>query len=376
MSKNRPDLDAIRTNNQVPDDEIISYRPRIYGAVNIPFTEGREMTKTEGQLLDRLTLEHGLLGLSQFRDIARNSFAEGERRFPDNTLPSNIPSDRAREWQGNDGHRDAFRHAFWSAQLAQKYGAEWATAFTTAHEGVPGNWANREAMDLHNNSVGIQIGAANRNASPEQLANLVEQAVNQGKTVVVDRNGSLEWSDRVTKGQHGLSPDDVIGPRLQTPGVVSTQSVASLSTPTDPQTVAVAAADQNKPQTLNQVASNVAKMQEDPMYGQVVTAMNTKGLDADVLAPKVYADAVNARLAEVKNVEVGKQITDANGNPDRTIFAFDGTRDPVGLNHSRTSENEARATSVQVAANSVEQTRAQQIAQPDQQERKPISLTV
>jgi hypothetical protein len=146
-------------------------------------------------------------------------------------LPSGVPAEREREWQGNDGHRDAFRHAYWSARLTQEYGTDWARAFTTAHEGLPGNVANREAMDLYNNSVGIEIGAANRNATPKELAQLIEQAVSQGKTVVMQSDGKLQWSDRVRVGEHGLSPDEVIGPHKATPGVVSTRSMAALDTP-------------------------------------------------------------------------------------------------------------------------------------------------
>ena len=231
MSDPRPDLAEIRAKYQVADDELVTYRPRAYGAIDIPFTEGREMTRTEGELLDRLTRDRGLLGLSGFRDIAQDAFAEGTRRYPDNAVPASVPDERAREWQGNDGHRDAFRHAYWSARLAQEYGPEWARAFTTAHEGVPGNWADREAMDLYNNSVGIGIGASHRDASPQELAGLVQRAVQEGKLVVVDREGQLAWSDQVRIGQHGLSSDEVIGPQLRTPGAVSTESRAALGAP-------------------------------------------------------------------------------------------------------------------------------------------------
>ena len=224
MSGTRPDLDEVRRSYQVADDEVITYRPRVYGAIEIPFTDGRQMTRAEGELLDRLTRDRGLLGLSAFRDIARDAFAEAERRYPDNTVPADVPANRAREWQGNDGHRDAFRHAYWSARLAQEYGPAWARAFTTAHEGLPGNWANREAMDLYNNGIGVRIGAAHRDASPERIAELVRQAVDRGELVVIDRNGQMEWSDRVGLGQHGLSREDVIGPQLRTPGAVSTDT--------------------------------------------------------------------------------------------------------------------------------------------------------
>jgi hypothetical protein len=227
VSDPRPDLGTVRTQYQVPDDEVITYRPRAFGAVDIPFTSGRQMTKTEGELLDGLTLRRGMLGLSEFKDIAGDAFERGTERFPDNPLPSGVQEDRAAEWQGNDGHRDAFRHSYWSARLAQEYGADWARAFTTAHEGLPGNVANREAMDLYNNSIGIQIGAANPNASPEELANLVQNAVTQGRTVVINRSGDLEWSDRVPVGQHGLTREDVLEPHMQTPQVVPTKSAAA-----------------------------------------------------------------------------------------------------------------------------------------------------
>ena len=344
MSDPRPNLDDIRRNNQVADDEVITYRPRLYGAIDIPFTDGRQMTQTEGELLDRLTRDRGLLGLRDFRDIATGAFAEGERRFPDNPVPAGVPADREREWQGNDGHRDAFRHAFWSARLAQEYGPDWAKAFTTAHEGLPGNWANREAMDLHNNSVGIQVGAANRNATPEQLANLIQQQLDQGKLVVVDRSGNLEWSDRVPVGQHGLSPDDVIGHKIGTPGAVSTDngSQARVDVPNGapgaPAT-ALAAAD-----------PGVERMRQDPMYQQVVAAMQARGLEGDQLAANLYAGARQGGLAQVTEIHPGHAIADGQGQPDRNLFVFDGTQGPLGPNHVAVSERQARETPAPEAA--------------------------
>ncbi|GAA6142735.1 XVIPCD domain-containing protein [Hydrogenophaga sp. 5NK40-0174] len=224
----RPDLSTVRTEYQVPADEVVQYRPRVFGAVDLPFTEDYEVsvTKTEAQLLDQLTFDRGLLGLREFEGISKEAFRQAESEYPDNTVPAGVPADREWEWQGNDGHRDAFRHTYWSARLSQEYGPEWARAFTTAHEGLPGNIANREAMDLYNNSVGIEIGAQHPDASPSELAALVREAVTQGKSVVMDGSGNLEWSDRVRVGEHGLSPNDVIGPNLPTPQVVSTKFAA------------------------------------------------------------------------------------------------------------------------------------------------------
>ena len=51
----RPDLNTIRTNYQVADDQMIDYHPRAFGAIDIPFTDSVRMTKTEGALIDNLT---------------------------------------------------------------------------------------------------------------------------------------------------------------------------------------------------------------------------------------------------------------------------------------------------------------------------------
>ncbi len=367
MANERPDLTTVRTTYQVADDKMIDYHPRAFGAIDIPFTDSVKVTKTEGGLLDELTWSRGLAGLKEFDGIRKLAFSEGVERFPDNPLPASIPAGRAGEWQGNDGHRDAFRHAYWNALMTQKYGEQWASAFGTAHEGVPGNTANREAMDLYNNAVGRTIGANNKNASPEELANLVEQSLNQGKLVVIDAGGNLEWSDRVVKGQHGFAPKEVIGPNLGTPGVVSPtlSQNATPGAPGQPDTM-LAAADP---------ARNVERMQQDPKYGQVVAAMEAKGLVDDTMAANIYAAVARERLGGVTNIEIGKQVNDANGNPDRNLFVFDGSNGPLGPNHARVSENEARTTPVQVAANSAVDAQNQQMAAPDQEQRKPVSMT-
>ncbi|MFZ5638246.1 MAG: DUF6973 domain-containing protein [Pseudomonadota bacterium] len=364
MTDKRPDLNTIRSQYQVADDKMIDYHPRAFGAIDIPFTDSVKVTKTEGALLDELTWQRGLSGLQDFDGIRKRAFSEGVERFPDNPVPGGIPADRAREWQGNDGHRDAFRHAYWNALMAQKYGENWASAFATAHEGVPGNTANREAMDLYNNQIGRSIGAANRNADPEKLADLVEQALNQGKLVVIDGKGNLEWSDRVTKGAHGLAPNDVIGPNLKTPGVVApdTSSMSYNAPPGQPQGTMLAAAD-----------PNVDRMKQDPMYGQVATALNAKGIADDTLAANVYAAAKRDGLTGVTGIEVGNPVADANGRTDRTLFVFDGTQGPLGPNHARLSENEARTTPAQVAANNTFAPPVQQLAQPEQEQRRSMT---
>lgn len=95
-----------------------------------------------------------------------------------------------------DNQTDAYRHAYGSALMTQKFGKDWTALFTAAHEGRTNNYQSSESMDLYNNEVGRNIALANPDASPEQLADLVAQSVEGGDMVVIGPSGtSLEWSD-------------------------------------------------------------------------------------------------------------------------------------------------------------------------------------
>ncbi len=206
----RPSLGDVLRDYQVNDDSIIDYSPRAFGSFDIPFTNSRQITKTEGELLDNLTSKEGLLGLYEFKALADSAFSESTARYP---YPASFPPQAGTSprdqhtWAQNDGHRDAFRHAFWNARMTSEYGVDFAEQFGTAHEAMPGNNADREAMDLYNNEVGRQIAVANPDATPDELADLVKQAVTDGKMIVIDSSGNLQWSDRVAYGDHGIADD-------------------------------------------------------------------------------------------------------------------------------------------------------------------------
>jgi hypothetical protein len=95
------------------------------------------------------------------------AFAEAKKRFGIN---------------GHNDSSDAFRHCFWAAILARDIGYLDAWAFTTAHESAPGNPADEKAMDLHNNSVGLNLGSywfiADSNA---ELSNMCYEAYQKGE---------------------------------------------------------------------------------------------------------------------------------------------------------------------------------------------------
>ena len=206
----RPDLNTVLHDYQVKDDRMENWSAKAWGAIPVPFTDEVRLTATEGQLLDNLSRDRGLMGLQTFKDIRDEAFSVSEARYPAPTsFPSYVGTDaKSRSaWVQNDGQRDAFRHAYWNARLTKEFGAEWTQQFTTAHEGLPGNSADREAMDLYNNEVGRQIAIAHPGASDTELADLVQQAVADGKMIVIDAGGNLQWSDRVPDGQHGIAND-------------------------------------------------------------------------------------------------------------------------------------------------------------------------
>lgn len=89
--------------------------------------------------------------------------------------------------------------------MARDLGQDWTEQFATAHEAVPGNPGDFEAMDLYNNSIGRRIAAAHPGASDEVLARRVDEALKKGELVVLDEAGNLQWSDRVHLWRHGLS---------------------------------------------------------------------------------------------------------------------------------------------------------------------------
>lgn len=187
-------LDDILNNYQVGDDEMVEWEPPWPFSM---FTDPVKITRTEAQLLNLLSPAK----MSDFKDIRDDAFSEAEKRYP-----PRIPGQPTPE-ETNDGHMDAFRHAYWNALMARKYGQDFASKYATAHEGVPGNPADREAMDLHNNEVGRRITQEHPDASPEELANLVQQAVERGDMVVIDGNHELAWSNQVPVGQHGQAND-------------------------------------------------------------------------------------------------------------------------------------------------------------------------
>jgi len=81
-----------------------------------------------------------------------------------------------------DGGRDALRHTFWNARMAQKN----PDAAQELADGVERSGTNSSAahfMDLYNNRVGRRIGIENPNASNMEMRRLVEEAYRRGELI-------------------------------------------------------------------------------------------------------------------------------------------------------------------------------------------------
>lgn len=228
----KPSLAAIERDYQVKEEASRDWSPKLGGFIPMGGLGGtRTLTITEGKLLDNLTRDQGFLGLQRFKGIADAAFATADKRVPPSaTIPAAVEAkiktlppeqqDIARKaWPRNDGHNDAFRHAYWNARLTAEFGEGWTKQFTTAHEGNNPGSSTREAMDLYNNEVGRRIALDNPGASPDQLADKVKAALDNGDLVVIDKSGHLAWSNTVANGDHGITIDlPGVRANIATPG--------------------------------------------------------------------------------------------------------------------------------------------------------------
>ncbi len=88
-----------------------------------------------------------------------------------------------------DGLGDAFRHAYWNALMARFLGEEVAKKIADAHElhagtldpNSPNYDPEASKMDLFNNELGRKIARENPDATPEQLKQLILEALKRGE---------------------------------------------------------------------------------------------------------------------------------------------------------------------------------------------------
>ena len=86
---------------------------------------------------------------------------------------------------GLGNRSDAFRHGLWNAEMTILIGEEKAEMFATAHEdkdvsGVESDGYTKvehKNMDLHNNSIGRDIGSQNGSLNEKEMGNLIYEEV-------------------------------------------------------------------------------------------------------------------------------------------------------------------------------------------------------
>lgn len=153
--------------------------------------EPQPMTHHEGEMLDACPPDQ----LYIFEKIKDKAWAEANARI--------APS---ADGGGNNDHNDAFRHSYWSALQTRSRGSSWAEEYTTAHERIASNEPEREAMDLYNNEVGRRIANENPFVTGDELAQKIQDAVEEGEMLVIGPEGKLYWSDEVALESAGQDP--------------------------------------------------------------------------------------------------------------------------------------------------------------------------
>ncbi|WP_408609373.1 DUF6973 domain-containing protein [Caldicellulosiruptor changbaiensis] len=82
----------------------------------------------------------------------------------------------------HNGNGDAFRHAYWNALMVKYIDYSWAYDWATAHEeGATGQPAIEKEMDLYNNMMGRTLVLGNESKSDEEIADIIQNAVRNGK---------------------------------------------------------------------------------------------------------------------------------------------------------------------------------------------------
>lgn len=172
------EIAKIKRENPLKSEEeivsIVSIRVNTKDGINRGISDiWNALTETEKKLLIRYPL--AALKVNDARNIATR---QTERKFGHNGL-----GDRS----------DAFRHGIWNAEMTILIGAEKAELFATAHEekdttGVESDGYTKlehKNMDLHNNSVGREIGLAHSSLSEEQMADYIYDVIYQENTPFV-----------------------------------------------------------------------------------------------------------------------------------------------------------------------------------------------
>ncbi len=123
-----------------------------------------------GPQSDSVALHHPF-DAARAHALGQEAMAESELVYP-KVCPSHGDTSSA------DNRRDAFRHIYWSFNMAREMGPERAKEFGDAHERDRPNPIGERVMDLYNNDHGreLALDPSNRERDP---AEVVKQAVEE-----------------------------------------------------------------------------------------------------------------------------------------------------------------------------------------------------
>ncbi|MEV4127795.1 hypothetical protein [Nocardia sp. NPDC049707] len=201
------DLESIVTSYQVDDgdkryvmwpdaDKIAQWKKWSLRTIDI---EPKQITAAEAEMLNNLSLWEQW----QFKQISEKAQEEAYKAFPPIQMldPEGKPV-----MNDQDNHTDAFRHVYWNALLTREFGEDWTKEYTSKHEMRDDNRSVREAMDLYNNEVGRRLAVENPTKSGyspfgHDLTDVVKEAVLRGDTVLIDKDGQLNWTNQVKIGE-------------------------------------------------------------------------------------------------------------------------------------------------------------------------------
>lgn len=95
-------------------------------------------------------------------------------------------------FNGKGDLSDAFRHMLLQALNIQEIGSSYTEKWSDAHEySTPVNEKSDLYMDIHNNTIGIEIGKSNPNASIEELARIILSKLKSGEGIILNSNSKL-----------------------------------------------------------------------------------------------------------------------------------------------------------------------------------------
>ena len=123
-----------------------------------------------------------------------------------NRVTDSIKKTNTLDGDHSGGQVDAFRHAFWMANLRIKIGKSAARSLGKAHEkenyqyykkrkleeGTIPDKASMD-MDLYNNKIGLSLVKKGENISRKKLVERVITAIKEGKMLIIKKNTKKEF---------------------------------------------------------------------------------------------------------------------------------------------------------------------------------------